>query len=352
MKVSVNGKKQKVESAPGSYFTLAARMARRRQGENSIADAVAHRVFARHDATKSPCFTARLCWPANWARTPCRIPSRATRPITAAARAGRAGVCRRRRKVAEARQAGLRQAVDVSHPWHRPAERCDVDSVLSNAPPALFGLIGNCFPSGGLGAAQAEFARRGSQAHAPRGAHGGRLPARRTAVREVITTSMATKAIPAISRAGNCATLGRRLVLVPDEGGRRRDEQLLCIWWGDETGQRKFDILVDSVKIASQKLVHNRPGQFWDATYPHSQRTHARQNQSDREIAGAARQFRRRAIRLPCPALQTKIKYYVTTIHHRIWTTARTRFAPSSSTSPTARKSATAVWTTRTARRA
>jgi hypothetical protein len=43
---------------------------------------------------------------------------------------------------------------------------------------------------------------------------------------------------------------------------------LMCTWWGDESGERNFDILVDGTKIASQKLLHNRPGEFWDATYP------------------------------------------------------------------------------------
>jgi hypothetical protein len=43
--------------------------------------------------------------------------------------------------------------------------------------------------------------------------------------------------------------------------------QLLCVWWGEETGPREFDILVDNAKIASQKLGRNQPGQFWDATY-------------------------------------------------------------------------------------
>ena len=43
--------------------------------------------------------------------------------------------------------------------------------------------------------------------------------------------------------------------------------ELVCTWWGDETGERNFDILVDGSKIASQKLLHNRPGGFWDATY-------------------------------------------------------------------------------------
>ena len=44
--------------------------------------------------------------------------------------------------------------------------------------------------------------------------------------------------------------------------------ELVCHWWGDEQGERNFDILVDGVKIASQKLLHNEPGKFWDATYP------------------------------------------------------------------------------------
>ncbi len=44
--------------------------------------------------------------------------------------------------------------------------------------------------------------------------------------------------------------------------------ELVCTWWGDESGERNFDILVDGTKIASQKLLHNQPGKFWDATYP------------------------------------------------------------------------------------
>jgi len=44
--------------------------------------------------------------------------------------------------------------------------------------------------------------------------------------------------------------------------------ELVCTWWGDEEGARNFDILVDGVKIASQQLLHNHPGEFWDAVYP------------------------------------------------------------------------------------
>jgi hypothetical protein len=44
--------------------------------------------------------------------------------------------------------------------------------------------------------------------------------------------------------------------------------ELVCTWWGSEGGQRNFDILVNGSKIASQKLLNNQPGEFWDATYP------------------------------------------------------------------------------------
>lgn len=44
--------------------------------------------------------------------------------------------------------------------------------------------------------------------------------------------------------------------------------QLLCNWWGSESGNRTFDILVDDKKITTQTLLNNRPGQFWDAIYP------------------------------------------------------------------------------------
>ena len=43
---------------------------------------------------------------------------------------------------------------------------------------------------------------------------------------------------------------------------------LLCTWWGNETGERNFDIFVDGTKIASQKLTNKKTSQFWDATYP------------------------------------------------------------------------------------
>ncbi len=41
--------------------------------------------------------------------------------------------------------------------------------------------------------------------------------------------------------------------------------------WGSDAGGREFDILVDDVKLASLKLENNRPGVFYDETYPLSQ---------------------------------------------------------------------------------
>jgi DUF1680 family protein len=44
--------------------------------------------------------------------------------------------------------------------------------------------------------------------------------------------------------------------------------ELICTWWGGETGKRSFDILLAGSKIAAQTLLTNQPGKFWDATYP------------------------------------------------------------------------------------
>jgi len=40
-----------------------------------------------------------------------------------------------------------------------------------------------------------------------------------------------------------------------------------CTYWGSDVGEREFDILVDGVKIATQKLQRNRPDVFFDETY-------------------------------------------------------------------------------------
>jgi len=53
------------------------------------------------------------------------------------------------------------------------------------------------------------------------------------------------------------------LKVLPD-----RPVSLVASYWGSETGPRKFDILVDGKKIGSQSLQNDKPGEFFDVTYP------------------------------------------------------------------------------------
>jgi DUF1680 family protein len=43
--------------------------------------------------------------------------------------------------------------------------------------------------------------------------------------------------------------------------------RLLCIYWGGETRERTFDILVDGEKLATQRLGEDKPGDFFDVAY-------------------------------------------------------------------------------------
>lgn len=45
-------------------------------------------------------------------------------------------------------------------------------------------------------------------------------------------------------------------------------QQLSVTYWGSDAGGRIFDILVEGEKIATQKLENNRPGKFYEETYP------------------------------------------------------------------------------------
>lgn len=47
-----------------------------------------------------------------------------------------------------------------------------------------------------------------------------------------------------------------------------RPVELRCTYWGHEIGARKFDILVDGVKIAAESLDSSRSEAFYDVTYP------------------------------------------------------------------------------------
>lgn len=43
---------------------------------------------------------------------------------------------------------------------------------------------------------------------------------------------------------------------------------IACTYWGGDGGKREFDILVDSEKLATQKLNKNKPYEFFDVEYP------------------------------------------------------------------------------------
>ncbi len=47
-----------------------------------------------------------------------------------------------------------------------------------------------------------------------------------------------------------------------------KPNDLVFTYWGDEGGERTFDIVVDGTTVATRKLLHDKPGQFFDETYP------------------------------------------------------------------------------------
>ncbi|HKR22739.1 MAG TPA: DUF6805 domain-containing protein, partial [Pyrinomonadaceae bacterium] len=52
------------------------------------------------------------------------------------------------------------------------------------------------------------------------------------------------------------------LKVIPDQ-----PVAVVCSYWGSETGQRTFDILADGIKVATQSLGNDKPGEFFDVTY-------------------------------------------------------------------------------------
>ena len=49
---------------------------------------------------------------------------------------------------------------------------------------------------------------------------------------------------------------------------RNTPQVLRCTYWGDDTGARKFDILLNGQPLATQQLNRNKPGQFFNVEYP------------------------------------------------------------------------------------
>jgi len=77
-------------------------------------------------------------------------------------------------------------------------------------------------------------------------------------------------------RTGNGSHMGYNWRHATDGGWFSYDVKVLpdgpmilwCRYWGDESGNRTFDVLVDDEKIATQTLQHNKPGEFFEVEYP------------------------------------------------------------------------------------
>lgn len=48
----------------------------------------------------------------------------------------------------------------------------------------------------------------------------------------------------------------------------RQPAEVVCTYWGSDRGGRKFDILADGQRVATQELNNTRPGEFFDVVYP------------------------------------------------------------------------------------
>jgi len=64
------------------------------------------------------------------------------------------------------------------------------------------------------------------------------------------------------SRAANDGWFSFEMKTLPDQ-----PVSLIATYWGNERGSRTFDILVDEQLIATQTLLDDRPGHFFDVTY-------------------------------------------------------------------------------------
>lgn len=63
--------------------------------------------------------------------------------------------------------------------------------------------------------------------------------------------------------AGNGGWFSYQLAVVPDAG-----QAVLCTYWGDDFGNRQFEIVVEGQVIGAQTLQRNTPGAFFDVEYP------------------------------------------------------------------------------------
>jgi hypothetical protein len=47
-----------------------------------------------------------------------------------------------------------------------------------------------------------------------------------------------------------------------------KPNELLVTYWGDDAGERRFDISLDGKLLATQTLNRDMPGKFWEKSYP------------------------------------------------------------------------------------
>jgi hypothetical protein len=48
---------------------------------------------------------------------------------------------------------------------------------------------------------------------------------------------------------------------------QEKTNKLVCTYWGGDSGNRNFDIIVEDEKIAEQRLQNNKPNQFYEEAY-------------------------------------------------------------------------------------
>jgi hypothetical protein len=46
-----------------------------------------------------------------------------------------------------------------------------------------------------------------------------------------------------------------------------KTNELVLTYWGGENGNRNFDVLVETTRVGTQKLLMNEPGKFFEVTY-------------------------------------------------------------------------------------
>jgi uncharacterized protein len=70
-----------------------------------------------------------------------------------------------------------------------------------------------------------------------------------------------------------------------------------------DSGGREFDVIVDGQRLATVTLDNNRPGEFFEETYPIPEKITHRKEKITRPIPGPPQENGRRSVRLHDPYL-------------------------------------------------